>query len=598
MKILRTILLLLVALSLNAQQVLQKVNGGTANTYGNADSTQSTTVSGLGGAAHAGRVRMVTDGASGSDCTVGSGTSIVFCKDTGSAWVSLFSSGVGTVTSFSAGSLSPIFTTSVATATTTPALSFTLSAAAAHAVLGNNTGSSAAPRYFVPACGSLSDAGTGCTTTVGTAATHAATDFSGVGSPTACTNQFVTAFTLNGNAAPTSTCSTVSYGQVSGTPTLYYQTIQQGGSAQTQRPTLNFINGSGATVSCVDNSGSTRTDCTIAATGSGGSVTSFSAGTLSPIFTTSVATPTSTPALSFSLSNFAAHAILGNNTGSSAAPTAFVPGPSDVGLGSVTNDAQTKASVMPNTAPSAGQIPIGTGSAYTPATLTAGVGVLITNASGSITLTSVPSGGGGNIPQPPALAGFTWVNQGSSTATQNGGAGTPILVAIPRTAALNWRLLTMAQPSTPYHLSVVYKAGQNNANSSTSGIYFRDSVGGKMLGLELLTQAGVATIRVQRITNTTTDGSTVFTNAIYNAPASFNFSPINTAIWRIRNDGSKLYFDWSFDGYNWSNWYNENVGTWLTPDSVGIGGVAATGGTTDFTIISFSGWDLSAGATL
>src|SRR5882724_8719358 len=56
-------------------------------------------------------------------------------------------SGSGSVTSFSAGNLSPLFTTSVATATTTPALSFTLSNAAANTVFGNFTGSSAAPEF-------------------------------------------------------------------------------------------------------------------------------------------------------------------------------------------------------------------------------------------------------------------------------------------------------------------------------------------------------------------------------------------------------------------------------------------------------------------
>lgn len=59
----------------------------------------------------------------------------------------LVGGGAGTVTSFSAGTLSPLFTTSVATATTTPALSFTLSNAAAYSYFGNNTGSSAAPAY-------------------------------------------------------------------------------------------------------------------------------------------------------------------------------------------------------------------------------------------------------------------------------------------------------------------------------------------------------------------------------------------------------------------------------------------------------------------
>ena len=59
-------------------------------------------------------------------------------------------SGTGSVTSFSAGNLVPLFTTSVATATTTPALSFSLSTAAPNTVFGNPTGSTAAPIYFTP----------------------------------------------------------------------------------------------------------------------------------------------------------------------------------------------------------------------------------------------------------------------------------------------------------------------------------------------------------------------------------------------------------------------------------------------------------------
>lgn len=56
---------------------------------------------------------------------------------------------------------------------------------------------------------------------------------------------------------------------------------------------------------------------------SAATVTSFSSGNLPPLFTTSVANPTTTPALSFSLSNAAAFTVLGNNTSGSAAPTYF-----------------------------------------------------------------------------------------------------------------------------------------------------------------------------------------------------------------------------------------------------------------------------------
>lgn len=81
----------------------------------------------------------------GTNVTVtGSGTS-------GSPYViNSTASGTGTVTTFSSGNLSPLFTTTVTNPNTTPALQFNLSNAIANSVFGNNTGSSAAPIYYVP----------------------------------------------------------------------------------------------------------------------------------------------------------------------------------------------------------------------------------------------------------------------------------------------------------------------------------------------------------------------------------------------------------------------------------------------------------------
>lgn len=58
------------------------------------------------------------------------------------------SGSTGTVTSFSAGNLSPLFTTNVATATTTPALTFTLNNAAINTVYAGATSGSPAPPTF------------------------------------------------------------------------------------------------------------------------------------------------------------------------------------------------------------------------------------------------------------------------------------------------------------------------------------------------------------------------------------------------------------------------------------------------------------------
>lgn len=65
----------------------------------------------------------------------------------GTAWQEIGTGG-GSVTSFSAGTLSPLFTTGVSNASTTPALSFTLTSAAQNAVFaGPSSGGTGAPSY-------------------------------------------------------------------------------------------------------------------------------------------------------------------------------------------------------------------------------------------------------------------------------------------------------------------------------------------------------------------------------------------------------------------------------------------------------------------
>ena len=76
------------------------------------------------------------------------GTSTQVLTTTGGVAVWATPSGGGSVTSFSSGNLSPLFTTSVATATTTPALTFTLTNQNANIVYaGPSSGSAAAPTF-------------------------------------------------------------------------------------------------------------------------------------------------------------------------------------------------------------------------------------------------------------------------------------------------------------------------------------------------------------------------------------------------------------------------------------------------------------------
>lgn len=75
---------------------------------------------------------------------------------------------------------------------------------------------------------------------------------------------------------------------------------------------------------------------TLTTTDSGGTVTDFSAGDLSPLFTTTEATTTTTPALSFVLSTAPANTFFGNGTGSTATPTFMSASTARTSLGGTT----------------------------------------------------------------------------------------------------------------------------------------------------------------------------------------------------------------------------------------------------------------------
>ena len=97
-----------------------------------------------------------------------------------------------------------------------------------------------------------------------------------------------------------------------------------------------------------DNVGGTLYGCkgtayiSIGGGGGGGTVTSFSSGNLSPLFTTSVASPTTTPALSFSLSSQSQNLFYASPNGSSGSPAFRAIVNADLpGSGSVTANGQT-----------------------------------------------------------------------------------------------------------------------------------------------------------------------------------------------------------------------------------------------------------------
>lgn len=201
----------------------------------------------------------------------------------------------GTVTSFSSGNLSPIFTTSVATSTSTPALTFALSNAAAFSYLGNGASVSGSPSYTT-ASGITKTDDTNVTLTL--AGTYTSSVLQPVSLTLGWTGSLSIARGGTNNGSLSVTQGAIYYGD--GTKLVALAPGTNGQFLQTQ--------GTGANPQWATLSG-------------GGSVSSFSAGNLSPLFTTSVATATTTPALSFSLSSAASTSIFGNFTNSSTTPS-------------------------------------------------------------------------------------------------------------------------------------------------------------------------------------------------------------------------------------------------------------------------------------
>ncbi len=284
--------------------------------------------------------------------------------------------GTGTVTNFSAGNLSPLFTTSVLNPGTTPLLSFALSNASAHTFLANNTGLSAAPSftsflagtdYEVPltASDSITRTGNDFALTNDSAAPgnskYYGTDGGGI----------LGYFNLPAGGTP-------AWGDITGT--LSNQTDLQSAldakqPSDTQLTSLSGLSYAGNALKTIRvNAGETAFElATASAAVAWGAIT----GTLSSQTDLQSALDAKVP----------------TTRTLTIGGTALDLSTDRSWLGSVTNDTQTKAAIVPNTAPSSGQIPVGNagGTAYAKQTLSGSGATATLSDAGVLTLSAIPN---------------------------------------------------------------------------------------------------------------------------------------------------------------------------------------------------------------
>jgi hypothetical protein len=158
--------------------------------------------------------------------------------------------------------------------------------------------------------------------------------------------------------------------------------------------------------------------------------------------------------------------------------------------------------------------------------------------------------------------------------------------------SLNWQILKQTNAfSAPYSIAAEFSQavdGNAGGGALVSGLYLFD--GTKLEGIECLTSLSAAapSLRVEHITNVTTDGSTVFGATVFPTFNNTQSCLAGAFYARWRNNGTTLFADVSPDGAIWSNIYSEAVGSFITPTSYGWGGL--TEGGANSMQIKLGGW--------
>jgi len=168
------------------------------------------------------------------------------------------------------------------------------------------------------------------------------------------------------------------------------------------------------------------------------------------------------------------------------------------------------------------------------------------------------------------VSSFSWVNQGSATATDSNGG---IVMTIPDEANFNLRGLVLSAPPTPWQATVRMRLGvapgekgSTPWNTSThAGLWVRESSTGKLTSLSARHYQALA---MWNWTNPTTYSAAVDTN--------LQFDEARWLWLRIEDDGTDLKGFFSYDGSNWtqdgSAWWQQSRTAFMAsgPNQVGI----------------------------
>lgn len=161
---------------------------------------------------------------------------------------------------------------------------------------------------------------------------------------------------------------------------------------------------------------------------------------------------------------------------------------------------------------------------------------------------------------------WTWVNQGSATATLKNSA---LILKAPAGSGNNMRMVVQTPPSPTYRISTKDIRGADTPKANPNGgLCLRDSSGGKCIKFGLTGQStGWWKLKVDRMTNFST-----FSVEAWASVENDNWAEGGAPIYlRITNDGTNLNFSASNDGVNWLQVWTETIATFISAvDQVGL----------------------------
>lgn len=206
-----------------------------------------------------------------------------------------------------------------------------------------------------------------------------------------------------------------------------------------------------------------------------------------------------------------------------------------------------KGNDISSTPPTSGQVLTWDGSAWAPAAAAAGGGVpwIVT------------------IADPPST-GWSWVNQGNATLTDQISSGAGLYLEDTDHASSNLRLQTRSAPSAPYTVDFGFYY-QFIHGDCAPFVGFRNSSSGRLAIFTLRSTATQAEIRIQHWTSATVFSTNQLTQDNFYNTTFLSFI-------RLEDDGStNRKYHFSINGINWLEVHSESRTLFFTPDEVVFG---------------------------